>query len=251
MAAPGASTRHDGVVILVPPSEGKAPGGGAPGWRPGSGRFGRKLRAQRVAVAEALAAAGGGDQRLLGVTGTHLERARDANRSLVGAPTLPAWERFTGVVWDHFDVASLDAPARTRASTRVLVFSALAGLSALDDPLPDFRLKLSVGLAPLGRLAGSWQPLVTGALSMWADGAVVVDLLPGEHAAATDPGAHDGEWLRVDLVDARGRKVGHDAKAAKGLLIRELVASPTAKAAVSLLHGFSARGLRATVHQQH
>jgi cytoplasmic iron level regulating protein YaaA (DUF328/UPF0246 family) len=163
---------------------------------------------------------------------------------------LSAWERFTGVVWDHFDVASLDAGARTRANRRVLVVSALAGLSALDDPLPDFRLKLSVNLPPLGRLASSWQPLVTGALTTWAAGATVVDLLPGEHAAATDPGAHDGEWLRVDLVDARGRKVGHDAKAAKGLLIRELVAAPTAKTAMSLLDdGFTARGLRATVQR--
>ena len=141
------------LAILLPPSEGKAPGGGAPPWRPGSGRFGRALRAHRLEVAEALAAAEGGDARLLGVKGDALARARAANRALLGAPTLPAAQRFTGVVWEHLDVAGLDPEARARAADAVVVVSALLGLSALDDPVPDHRCKLSVSLPPLGRLS--------------------------------------------------------------------------------------------------
>jgi cytoplasmic iron level regulating protein YaaA (DUF328/UPF0246 family) len=225
------------VVILLPPSEGKAPGGGRPYWRPGSGRFGRSLRHHRVQVAAALAAAGGGDARLLGVSGAHLQRAQAANATCVDAPTLPAWQRFTGVVWEHLDVAGLDADARRRASDRIVIVSALTGLSALDDPVPDFRLKMSVTLAGLGRVAPWWRPALSEVLNRACSGALVVDLLAGEHAAAWDPPTSGCEVVRVDLVDAAGRRAGHAAKAAKGMLAGELVRAVSRRDAAALLGG--------------
>jgi cytoplasmic iron level regulating protein YaaA (DUF328/UPF0246 family) len=226
-----------GVVVLLPPSEGKAPGGTRAPWRPGSGRFGRRLGRRRTEVAEALAAAGGGDAKLLGVSGAHLERAQAANASVVGAPTLPAVERFTGVVWEHLDVTSLGAADRRRAAERIVVVNALTGASGLDDPLPDFRLKLSASLPPIGRLAAHWRPTLSEVLNDALAGSLVVDLLPAEHAAAWEPDTSCVEVVAVDLVDDAGRRVGHAAKAAKGLLARALVSAPTAAAARRLLEG--------------
>jgi cytoplasmic iron level regulating protein YaaA (DUF328/UPF0246 family) len=225
------------VIILLPPSEGKAPGGKRPGWKPGSGRFGRKLSTTRAQVAAALAAADGGDARLLGVGGAHLERARTANATAVGAPTLPAWQRFTGVVWGHLDVAGLDAGARQRASQRIVVVSALAGLSGLDDPLPDFRLKMSANLTGMGKLASAWRPVLSPVLNAAARGGLVVDLLPAEHAAAwqADPTGYD--LARVDLIDDAGRRAGHASKAAKGMLAAELAAAVDRDAVAALLDG--------------
>ena len=211
------------LTLLLPPSEGKAPGGGDPAWDPASGRFGPALAEQRRAVVDALGAAGGGDQRLLGVKGEALDRARSANTSLLGGPTLPAWQRYTGVVWDHLDVGSLPGPLRRRARASVVVVSALTGLTMLGDPLPDHRLKLSVRLGDLGRLSTWWQPTVSEVLNAHLRRRLVVDLLPNEHAAAWTPQPGCGDVRRVRLVDARGRAVGHDAKAAKGLLARALL----------------------------
>jgi cytoplasmic iron level regulating protein YaaA (DUF328/UPF0246 family) len=216
---------RDGFALLLPPSEGKAPGGSGPGWDPGSGRFGTRLARQRRTVAKALRAAGGGDAKLLGVKGEALERAQAVNRTLVGGPCLPAAERFTGVVWDHLDVAGLPAAARERALASVLVLSAVAGVVALDDPLPDHRLKFTAGLAPVGRLATSWRPTITAVLAEHLEGALVIDLLPGEHAAAWDPAAVPATHLRVRLIDRAGRPAGHFAKAAKGRLARSLLRS--------------------------
>lgn len=235
-----------GVVVLLPPSEGKAPGGNRPPWRPGSGRFGRQLSHSRRAVAEALAAAAGGDAKLLGVSGTHLERARAANAGVVGAPTLPAAERFTGVVWEHLDLGGLPPAARRRAAERIVVINALAGASAIDDPLPDFRLKLSVSLPPLGRLAAHWRRALSDVLNEAFAGALVVDLLPGEHAAAWEPDPTRFDLVDVDLVDTGGRKVGHAAKAAKGLLARALMSAPSSRSAARLLtDGWEHGGFRA------
>lgn len=212
-------------ALLLPPSEGKAPGGGEPGWDPASGRFGAELGPQRAAVARALARARGGDQKLLGVKGEALERAIRANRRLVGAPCLPAAERFTGVVWDSLDVTGLPVAARQRAVESVLVISALGGIVALDDPVPDHRLKLSASLAPVGRLATFWRPAVTAALHDRLAGALVIDLLPGEHAAAWVPDPGRITHRRVRLVGREGEIGGHVAKAAKGRLARSLLRS--------------------------
>ncbi len=218
----GATFSNSVPILLLPPSEGKALGG-RPGthWKPDSGAFGA-LADQREHVAGALAAAGGGDAKLLGVGGDHLERARDANASLVGAPTLPAWQRYTGVVWDALDPATLPAAARRR----IVVVSGLMGLVRGDDQVPDYRLKMSANLAPLGKLSTWWRDDLSAVLDRRLRGKVVVDLLPKEHRAAWRPDDRV-EGVSVEFVDPTGRPGAHFAKAAKGRLARALLLDGT------------------------
>jgi len=213
------------LAILLPPSEGKAVGGALPGWDPADGRFGDVLASRRRRVARALKVAKGGDQKLLGVGGETLERAQQANRHLIGAPVLPASERFTGVVWDHLGLETLPAADREMADDAVLVVSALCGLIALSDPVPDHRLKLSVSIGALGRVSTFWRPTLTKVLNDHLEGRFVIDLLPGEHAAAWIPDPSRYDLRRVRLVDRDGRSAGHFAKAAKGRLARSLLQS--------------------------
>jgi uncharacterized protein len=211
------------LAILLPPSEGKAPGGRRPGWDPASGRFGAALAGHRRAVADALGALDGGDESLLGARGANLDRARAANRSLIGAPCLPAGRRFTGVVWDHLDLASLTPGQRRRAAGVIIVISAVAGLVGPADPLPDHRLKLSATVPPLGRLTRYWRDPLSDTLNGHLAGRLVLDLLPSEHAAAWIPDSSRFEHHRLTLIDIDGRRGGHGAKAAKGLLARSLL----------------------------
>jgi cytoplasmic iron level regulating protein YaaA (DUF328/UPF0246 family) len=206
-------------MLLLPPSEGKAVGGNPRGatWTPDAGSFGGRLGERRVAVVEALAAVGGGDEKLLGVKGDHLLRAQSANVSLVGAPTLPAWQRYTGVVWDHLDPTTVPASARRH----LVVVSGLLGLVRGDDPVPDYRLKMSANLAPLGKLSTWWREALTAEIRRRAGRRVVVDLLPQEHRAALDLTGLDG--VSVTLADPTGKPGGHFAKAAKGELARAIL----------------------------
>lgn len=214
------------LAILLPPSEGKALGGtGA--WRAGSGRFGRQLGPSRREIVASLAAVNGGDARLLGVSGSHLERARTVNRDIEGAPTRPAHERYTGVVWDHLSVGTLSDRARARAVESVVVFSGLLGLVALEDRIPDYKLKMGASLPGLGKISAWWRSRLPPVLDAWLDdGRIIIDLLPQEHRAAWAPEKSFGErHIAVDFVNPIGRTVGHDAKAAKGLLARHLLES--------------------------
>ncbi len=212
------------LIVLLPPSENKAPGGDGPGWAPTDGAFG-DLAAHRTRVHNALKRARGGTAKALGAKGDLLQAAKGANLAAVGAPTLPAHRRFTGVVWGHLDPTTLDRAARRRAAEGVLVPTALTGLTAWDDPVPDFRLKLSASLPPIGTLATFWRPALSAALNDRLAGNTVVDLLPGEHRAAWVPDPDRYDLRRPALLFGDGRPAGHAGKAAKGLLARALMTS--------------------------
>jgi cytoplasmic iron level regulating protein YaaA (DUF328/UPF0246 family) len=221
-----ASRRTSPLAILLPPSEGKAEGGRTPRWKAGSGTFGSALRRPRAEVVAALLDAKGGDAKLLGVSGQHLARAQESNRELDGAPTVPACERYTGVVWGHLSPDTLSAKARTRAVDSVVVVSGLLGLVGFDDPVPDYRVKMGASLKPMGKLSTWWRDPLSTTLNDWADGRVVIDLLPNEHRAAWTPGDSMREHVVVSFVEKSGKVAGHDAKAAKGLLARHLLEKP-------------------------
>ena len=228
-------------VILLPPSEGKAEGGAKNSvkkWSPRTGTFGGALGAPRTEIVTALQKAKGGDSTLLGVKGDHLERARRANASLNGAPVLPAWQRYTGVVWDHLDLASLTAPQRTRALSSIVVVSGLLGLVRADDPIPDYRLKMGARLQPFGTMAAWWRDTLSATLNTYAKGSVVIDLLPLEHRKAIEIDEDMvGEYLRIGLFERSGKAGGHDAKAAKGRLARHLIVN-SAKGVNAALKSF-------------
>jgi hypothetical protein len=207
-------------MLLLPPSEGKAEGGNTrrSRWSPDAGSFGSGVGDARAEVVAALAAVHGGDEKLLGVRGDHLLRAQSANSSLIGAATLPAWQRYTGVVWDHLDPETLPASARKQ----IVVVSGLLGLVRGDDPVPDYRLKMGANLAPLGKLSTWWRESLTSELARLARRRVVIDLLPQEHNAALVLDGLDG--VSLTLVDPTGKPGGHFAKAAKGELARAILA---------------------------
>ena len=254
---PPAVSRLKAPVILLPPSEGKAHGGGGAVWSTGRHAF-RELDGHRVAVRDAVrrAIARGEPEaaRLLGVRGRHLVQALADWAALDDAPTAPAAARYRGVVWTALDPAGLDAAARRRLNARVLVPSGLWGLVAATDPVPAYRLKMGARVASIGLLAAFWRPLITPIVNRRAAGGWVVDLLPREHAAAVDPGGLAGaRLLRVDLVehDGRGaqRAVGHAGKTLKGLLARAILQAdardPDAIAAIRV-PGLRAEGVTMT-----
>lgn len=216
-------------LILLPPSEGKAPGGDGPPVDWHGGRFGALGDARlevRNAVRRHLSRADAAG-RMLGVRGAHLERALAEWRHLDEAPTMPAGARYTGVVWGALGLHSLPPGVRRRASSRIVVPSGLWGLVGASDAMPAYRLKMGARVAPLGLLAAWWRARVSEALRGAARGRYVLDLLPQEHRAAIDPAVLPaGRYVRVDIVDdgpGGGRAVGHAGKALKGALARALI----------------------------
>ena len=181
-------------------------------------------------------------EKLLGVGGVHLERAIAANRSLLTSPAMPASQRYTGVVHDHLGLATFTSPQRSKAKRSVIIFSGLAGIVGIDEPLPDYRIKMGASVGGIGTLARMWRQSIDEQLIAQLP-RLVIDLLPKEHAAAWSPEIVGVPTMRVQFqhVDRAGNRkvIGHDAKAAKGLLARHVLTSaePPKKAIASFTHG--------------
>lgn len=214
------------LFVLLPPSEAKADGGVRP---TSAGAFDERLADARHEVVRALhtllqSADRGELEKTLGVRGPLLERALLSSRSIVEGTcdVLPAWRRYSGVVWSHLDPATLSDAMRSR----LLIPSGLCGITSGSDPVPDYRLKMSASLSSLGTLAAHWRPVLTPALIDHVRGAAVVDLLPHEHARAIDVDQLrvSCDVHRVNFVRHDGaRAVGHEAKAVKGEVARAVL----------------------------
>jgi cytoplasmic iron level regulating protein YaaA (DUF328/UPF0246 family) len=213
-------------VILLPPSEGKAPGGVAKPWTGVLPELDADRMAVRDEVRRVIAGGEAAASRLLGVKGRHLAQASEDWEALDDAPTLPASRRYSGVVWSALDPATLDAVTHRRLNARVMVPSGLWGVVAAGDPIPAYRLKMSARLPAIGSLGAFWRPRITPIIDRRAAGGWVIDLLPNEHAAAIDVDAlRRSRLVRVELLEAGDgrRSVGHAGKTLKGLVARAIL----------------------------
>ena len=218
-------------LILLPPSEGKAGGGTGSPWADSPQSF-PDLAVHRRKVIAALVDAMAGPvearSRILGVGAAKADEAAAANRSVDSALTLPAIQRYTGVLYDALDYPALSAVVRHGVDRQVVIFSGLWGAVRPADPIPDYKLKMGATLPGLGKPARFWKPLLSDALAGAASG-TVWDLLPNEHTAAWNPTVA-GRRIRVrflDDVEKGGERtlvtVSHWNKLLKGALVRHVV----------------------------
>jgi cytoplasmic iron level regulating protein YaaA (DUF328/UPF0246 family) len=231
-------------LVLVPPSEGKASGGRGRAWVPGSIAF-PELDDARVTAMEALATAMSAPEaeraKLLGVKGEALAAATTANAIVATAGTRPAIERYTGVLYDALDAASLPTDQRRRLARQVVIFSGLFGATRPGDRIPDHKLKMGARIAPMGTLSTWWRRPLTEALSSSVHRRVVWNLLPHEHDAAWSPpepgtvvSGAPAAVVSVRFLDEQPRRRGEDRrftsvshwnKLLKGALVRHVLAT--------------------------
>ena len=217
------------MLILLPPSEGKAVGSRGRPLELDSLSF-PELGPVRERVLDALAAASSRPDALgvLGAPKGAADRVA-ANVHLRTEPTLAVRDLYTGVLYDALDLGSLDAPARRRAGRRLVVVSALFGALRPGDRVPSYRLSMDVDLPGVGPLAPAWREPLDGVLPGAAGRGLVVDLRSSTYQAAWRPAGELAErTVAVHVVrDGPGGRtaVSHMAKHARGLVARHLLAT--------------------------
>ena len=220
-------------LILLPPSEGKSSGGDGLPWFKTTQSF-PELESARKEVIKALKTAMkapvGERSKLLGVGEAKTDEATKANLSVNAGKTLPAIERYTGVLYDALEYGSLSSKFKRRVDSQVVIFSGLWGILRPGDHVPDYKLKMGAKLPVFAKPSTFWKPLISSSLAKAASG-VVWDLLPNEHSAGWDPSI-SGKKIRVSFLDdvVKNNKrtlvtVSHWSKLLKGSLVRFLVES--------------------------
>lgn len=212
------------MLVLLPPSETKRSGGSGPALDLATLSF-RSLtsaRAELVPAVVELAADAETAMRALKL-GPKSAAEIDRNRELASAATMPAIDRYTGVLFDALDAPSLDGPARDFAARSVVVHSALFGLVGALDPIPAYRLSHD-SRVPGVRLKAFWRDRLARVLDQ-APGLIVDLRSEGYAELGPAPARTDSVYVRVVSVDGAGRKraLNHFNKQAKGTLTRALL----------------------------
>ena len=217
------------VLILLPPSEGKAaPTRGASLDLDSLGFPGLTDSRERIleALVEHCATAPERAAATLGLGPTQADLVA-RNAGLRTAPTARADVIYTGVLYDHLGLASLSSAARRRASGRVAITSSLFGIVRPTDRIPSYRLSGDVTLPGLGPVAGIWRDHLGPAVLDALGSGLLLDLRSTTYAAFWRPPrelAARVATVRV-LHETGGRRkvVSHFNKATKGRLVRALL----------------------------
>lgn len=205
------------MLVLLPPSEGKA--------RPEAGD---PVDLGSLAFAAAL---GGKRKEVLDALGP----------DLLEAPAAPAAEIYTGVLFGHLGLPELPA----RARRRVLIASFLWGMVRPDDRIPHYRFSPKARLKGIGAPAGYWRPALAEALPD-EEGELILDMRSGPYVAAWKPKQATLLAVRAFTESHGERKpVSHMAKVIRGEVAKAVLqagrppADPEAAAAIA-----EAAGLR-------
>ncbi|WP_136043249.1 MULTISPECIES: YaaA family protein [unclassified Microbacterium] len=209
------------MKILLPPSETKREGGHDAPLDVTSLAL-PSLSAHRSAVLDALvdlAADEEASRRVLKLS----ERQKGEiahNRDLRTAPTMPAVDRYTGVLFDALDAASLSAASRRWLGEHVWIHSAPLGPIGALDAVPTYRLAAGTSLPGVPALRKHWAHPTSAAIAE-ASPSFVLDLRSEAYVALGPvPDTVPSAYVRV--VTEHGRALNHFNKKSKGLLVRAL-----------------------------
>lgn len=219
------------TLLLLPPAKGKAPDGDGPAY-PGSLEEEHPLTEARRALLAALRADlptldDGALARVAGVRTKDVDAARAELQHVEHASTLPAHQRYRGIVHGNAGLPERD-PAHLDVDVRVV--SALAGLVAPEEPLPPYRLEFAASLPSLGGLATWWRDRAASYLGSLVEGRLVWDVLPGEHARIWRRDVREqADVVEVAFVRPDGRAANAArTKVCKGRLVAFLMDHPGA-----------------------
>ncbi|MFE6621355.1 peroxide stress protein YaaA [Streptomyces sp. NPDC008086] len=220
------------MLVLLPPSEGKASSGRGASLKLESLSLPGLTEARQAVLNELVELCGGDEDKardVLGLSeGLRGEVAKNVGLRTAGAR--PAGEIYTGVLYDALDLASLDAAAKKRAARSLLVFSGLWGAVRVNDRIPSYRCSMGVKLPGLGALGAHWREPMARVLPEVAGDGLVLDLRSSAYATAWKPkGEVAGRTATVRVLHAPTRKVvSHFNKATKGRIVRSLLTAGAA-----------------------
>ena len=207
------------MLILLPPSEGKTP--------PETGKpldfnellFPGLSGERRTVLHELQAVSSLANAHETLKVGKSLKDEVAANQYILDAPTAPAWQVYTGVLFDALDYATLE----NVDDDITLVFSALFGATRLSDAIPAYRFPATAKLPGFGPMGTWWRERLTDQMAGFATGPFI-----DCRSTTYRPFWKSPPLLTVTIdvfqrVNGELKVVSHWAKQARGYVARRLL----------------------------
>lgn len=205
------------MLILLPPSETKRPGGvgisidkAAIIWAALD-----PARDQLIHALEQLCQDQSAAIKALGL-GKKSAADLELNKNLMTSPTMPALERYSGVLYEALGFATLSTAALQRANEKLFIQSALFGLLPAMEQIPNYRFSASSKLPGIN-LKSVWQKAHEAVWPrMIGD---ILDLRSLEYREL-NPVPQERAYFNVEVVSTDGKALNHFNKKSKGLFTR-------------------------------
>lgn len=213
------------MLVVLPPSETKAQGGSNSELDFSALSFTSLTPIRRQIAADLVGLSANAELAMETLKlGPRLADEVTANAALLSSPTMPALERYTGVLYDALSPA--DLPAEGRA--RLAIGSALFGVIGGEDLIPHYRLSGTVKLpyadqpdTPAPTMKRRWGTAITEALEQ-VD--FLIDLRSGTYANL----GKVKNATTMTVLTADNKVVSHFNKHYKGLFARTIALSDDA-----------------------
>lgn len=199
------------MLIIVPPSETKAP-------TPAAGdpveldalSFPELTPTRRRFVDALIEASGGPDafERLR--VGLSMLHDVAMNTHVLELPARPAHELYTGPLHAGLDIAGLSGGAAERANRDVVIVSALWGALRPTDRIPRYRLLAWASLSGIDRVDATWRAVLPDVLAEAAGpSGVIVDLRSRAYQAMGMPAGQAARTVTLRVAQgAAGQFIG-------------------------------------------
>jgi len=191
------------VIILIPPSEGKV--------EDGEYNCLNEFEIVTEKLLRDLDSYSGDLAKLYGLKDKKLTEVKKINSTILKCKTLPAIERYSGVVYQGIDYSSIKN--KELFDERVYILSGLFGLINCRKLIPNYKFKIDFFGA--GNL---WSEKIARFLEDY----YVIDLLPQVYQKAV---SYD-DGIKVEFIVLKnGEKsfAGHEGKLVKGKFVRWLI----------------------------
>ena len=215
------------MLILLPASDAKHPVTVGLPFDPASLSF-PALADTRAMVLDALieASAAPDARRRLSVPASQRDVVSH-HCDILRSATAPAEAVYAGVLHEAIGFAGMDAAARQRARSWVVIISALWGAVRPGDRIASYRLDMCGRLPGLAHLPDVWRPALAEVLPSAVGEGLLVDCRSAEYATAWRPAGALAERtvvLRVMREQDRSRgAVSHPAKRTRGLVVGRIL----------------------------
>lgn len=248
------------MFILLPPSETKRPGGGglslANAGLEATLSFTEQTTQRRLLLdaLTQLAADEVESARVLKL-GPKQRGETAVNAGVWLTQTMPAIERFTGVLYDAIDWGGLTSRARQFLHDHVLIQSALFGLIRARDEIPAYRMSFDTRIPNVGPLHKVWSAVGTSVIESLLtdhDTAPILDLRSEGYAALSPLPEHERTFFVRAVgraTDGTLRQLNHFNKKGKGVFVNRLASTfPAWSESQALVSGNPSRTSGTTVH---
>ncbi len=220
------------MLLLLPPSEGKNGDAAGPPLNLATLSFPQLTAARQQAIAALIRLSRGRERRALAVLGLSPRQTDELTRNqhILDAPTDPAAQVYTGVLFAALGLPELTGPTLARANERIVITSSLFGLVKPQDPICAYRLAGSVsvpGLGKTGKVSTYWRNKLAKQPPKALSEELLVDFRSSTYVSFWPiPKGREQRALTVKIwqQSANGARtaVSHHNKAAKGELARLL-----------------------------